>query len=107
MKTARVERRIGPYLLAFVTCMTFAHQFESHAVGQLFASVGAVAPSNQDLLRRLEAAESELRYLRTRDQERKVWEQSVGDQLPAIPTSHTAVGTPTEFTVHAECTCGC
>ena len=83
--------------MSIVVCMVSTDGLNNHARGQQSLSIDAVAPTDQELLRRLEATESELRYLRTRGQQRTEWRQSVGEQLTVVPASHTAVDAPTTF----------
>jgi len=52
------------------------------AQAQTQPPVAAPAVSNLELLRRLEAAEAELRYLRTRDAAHEAWQESIIRRLP-------------------------
>ncbi len=63
------------------------------ALAQSYPPAGhADLPSTQELLRRLEAAEQELAYLRMRDRQQAEREQSTLEPLPAIPAAYGRAG---------------
>ena len=62
--------QIVPLALMFTVAVTFLWGTSQATLGQSHASTDAATPTNQELLRRLEATETELRFLRDRESQR-------------------------------------
>jgi hypothetical protein len=95
-------------VLILLACTVVDTLATRDVLAQAYPSPGhAELPSTQELLRRLEAAEQELAYLRMRGRQQAEWEQATFEPLPAVPVAQGRTGEKAVSPESAPCVCGC